>query len=262
MSSRSLAAVIAVATTFSALLAGPAFALVLYRLQPAETLTSPAGESPWVEHRFADPVQPVRLLVEAWTNETVVVTATTDAGESHTFTFGETDAGLGARWLTTTAVRTLRLAGRWAEQVVVVGRRAASPDALTLGDLASCTLVLEQDVTLAANRPAATPLHAEIFTERDGFHHWSLQLRGRDVATSDRTVRAGKTFAVNNVVSTAEALVLHCADGSLFGLFSEGGGVPRSLMSITGHLTIAELNDIFAGQARFTDARGRRTEDY
>jgi hypothetical protein len=47
----------------------------------------------------------------------------------------------------------------------------------------------------------------------------------------------------------------------LFGLFSDGSGVPRSLMSITGHLTIAALNDIVSGQVRFTEAGGRQTED-
>ncbi|MBK8167445.1 MAG: hypothetical protein IPK64_15990 [bacterium] len=56
--------------------------------------------------------------------------------------------------------------------------------------------------------------------------------------------------------------MLRCAEGSTFGLFAEGDGAPRSIMSTTKQFTVAELNDIFAGIVRISDAVGRKASAY
>jgi hypothetical protein len=295
MSPRSIVAFV-IALTAALLFAEPAAAWCLYRLKPAgvaASSTAPgtsaealgdgnattawrpeAGDTaPWVEFRFAEPVQPGFIMIadEAAGGIGLVkaISVTTDSGATHAFSVPEFAEVPAMPWTTGEAVTSVRVAITRCQggtvgltDLAVIGRRPGDASALTLANLAKCTLTLERDLVVPANRPATRPVEAEVFLPRDGFIPWSLQMGARDIAAGDRTVGAGKTFAVVEVADGAGALVLRCADGSTFGLFDESDGAPRSLMSTTRQFTVAELNDIFAGIVRISDAVGRETSAY
>lgn len=286
--------VIALMTALSS--AGPATAWCLYRLKPAGiavSSTAPgtsadalsdgdsttawrpaAGDTaPWLEFRFAEPVQPGFIMIadEAAGGIGLVqaIAVTTDSGATHAFSVPEFADVPAMPWTTREVVTSVRVAITRCQggtvglaDLAVIGRRPVDAEALTLADLAGCTLTLERDLVVPANRPATRPVEAEVFLPRDGFIPWSLQMGARDTAAGDRTVQAGKTFAVVEVVDGAGALVLRCADGSTFGLFDGSDGAPRSIMSTTKQFTVAELNDIFAGVVGISDAVGRKSSAY
>ncbi|MBD3219998.1 hypothetical protein GF314_02040 [bacterium] len=293
---RSILMLVLVLAASASMPAMPAGAWCLYRLQPAEITASstapgvsvaalndgdeltawrPATDdaAPWVEFRYAGPVDPGFVMITdasaAGIGLVKTVTATTGAGDSHSLTVPEFAEVPAMRWTSRDTVRSLRFAITRCEggsvglaDLAVIGRRPADPDALTLDDLARCTLTLECDLELPGNRPSTQPVSAEVFYARDGFFPWSLQLGARDRSSSDRIVRAGKSFTVVDVMNSPQALVLRCDDGSMFGLFDESRGGPASIMDITGHFTMTELNEIFAGVVRFSSAQGREVEDY
>ena len=66
---------------------------------------------------------------------------------------------------------------------------------MKLADPERCTLTLERDLVLPANRPATRPVAAEVFHPRDGFIPWSLPLRAHDATADERVVRAGRSHA-------------------------------------------------------------------
>ena len=289
-----VAFVVAVLAVLSS--AGPADAWCLYRLKPVGitasstapgTSTAALGDgnpttawrpeagdaAPWVEFRFAEPVQPgyIMLADEAAAGIGLVraISVVADAGAAQALNVPESADVPAMAWTPGGAVTKVRIAITGCQggtvglsDLAVIGRRPAEATALTLADLATCRLTLDRDLVVPANRTATRPVEAEVFLPRDGFIAWSLQMSARDIAPGDRTVEAGKSFAVVEVKNSAGALMLRCADGSTFGLFDEGDGEPRSIMSITRQFTVAELNDIFAGVARFSDAVGRKATAY
>lgn len=274
----------------------PAAAWCLYRLKPvgitasstaSGTNTAALGDgnaatawrpqagdgAPWLDIQFAEPVQPAFLMLTDEAAEGIglvqAVSVTTDAGARQALEVPVHAEVAAMSWTTGEPVTSVRVAITRCEggavglaDLAVIGRRPADAKALTLADLARCTLTLERDLVIPADRPAARPVAAELFLPRDGFIPWSLQLGARDTAGADRTVAAGRSFDVVEVSNTAGALVLRCADGSSLGLFDESDGAPRSIMGVTKQLTVAELNDIFAGIVHLSDAVGRKASAY
>lgn len=230
--------------------------------------------APWLEFHFDHPVQPAYFVFESLSAEGMgfveEITVTSDTGTREVLRMSDADGVVPAvHWSTVGGVRSLRVEVTGCEggavglsELVVVGRRPQDPDALTLDDLGRCSLVLERDLLLPAQRPSTDPIDVVLFTQRKGFFPWSLQMRGRDRSTDDRTVRAGKNFEVTGVMQTPSALVLRCADGTAFGLFDESDGAPVSIMSITRQFTVDELNDVFAGIVRFENARRPAASEY
>lgn len=130
------------------------------------------------------------------------ISVTTDSGATHAFSVPEFADVPAMPWTTREAVTSVRVAITRCQggtvglaDLAVIGRRPVDASALTLADLAKCTLTLERDLVVPANRPATRPVEAEVFLPRDGFIPWSLQMGARDIAAGDRTVQAGGSFA-------------------------------------------------------------------
>lgn len=155
--------------------------------------------------------------------------------------------------------------------------RIPEPGAISFKEMAQCTVEFLTPVTIKANSARSKELESEqiyIFGSEDVDQHPDRTVYDYDAdldslgfyvkpsasSPNDRVIKEGRKFTVVNVVARAEIdLTMVCDDGTSLVFMTVNSGGPYAAY---GSFNMQELNTLFSGRIRFTDARKRATEEY